>query len=51
MRRGKELHLLGLSQDCKVLLHKAGSMVETDQEDDPRYRVVVDYKARVSKTA
>ncbi len=45
MRRGKELHLVGLSPDCKRLLHKAGSMVETDQEGDPRYRVVVDYKA------
>ena len=43
MRRGTELHLVGLSKDCKTLLHKAGSMVETDDDDDPRYRVVVDY--------
>ena len=49
MRNGKELHLVGLSKDCKNLLQKAGSMVETDAEDDPRYRVVVDYKAMSQK--
>ena len=45
LRHGTKLHLVGLSKDCKDLLYKAGSMVETDEDDDPRYRVVVDYKA------
>jgi len=45
LRNGTELHLVGLSKDCKDLLHKAGSMVDTDEDDDPRYRVVVDYKS------
>ena len=48
-RNGKTLHLVGLSADCKDLLHKAGSMVETDEDDDPRYRVVVDYKSHPPK--
>lgn len=49
MRHGTELHLVGLSKDCKDLLYKAGSMVETDEDDDPRYRVVVDYKSHPPK--
>ncbi len=50
-KTGTTLHLVGLSKDCKDLLYKAGSMVETDEDDDPRYRVVVDYKSHPPKTA
>ena len=48
-RNGTKLHLVGLSKDCKDLLYKAGSMIETDEDDDPRYRVVVDYKSHPPK--
>lgn len=42
-KHGTSLHLLHLSSDCRNLLSKANSVVETDAEDDPRYRVVIDY--------
>lgn len=44
LRNGTNLHLKGLSSDCKDLLRKAGNMVESDRDGDPHYRVVVDYK-------
>ncbi len=44
LRNGTRLHVRGLSVDCKDLLYKAGSMVESDIDGDPHYRVVVDYK-------
>ena len=56
-RQGKKLHLVHLSRDCGDLLYKAGHLVESDEKDDPRYRVVVDYsehppkKAEVSSSA
>lgn len=40
---GKKLHLVHLSEDCKLLLKNAADMVEVDTVEDPRYRVVVDY--------
>lgn len=47
---GKKLHLVHLSEDCKLLLKKAADMVEVNSVEDPRYRVLVDYtKERVSK--
>ncbi|MEX0962181.1 MAG: SulP family inorganic anion transporter [Simkaniaceae bacterium] len=36
---GKSLHLRHLSQDCKILLGKAGDMVETNMLEDPEYSV------------
>jgi len=40
---GKKLHLVHLSEDCKLLLHKAANLVEVNSIEDPHYRVVVDY--------
>ncbi|UJF19909.1 SulP family inorganic anion transporter [Vibrio sp. SS-MA-C1-2] len=40
--QGKKLHLLHLSQDCRALLHKAGSLVEINVKEDPSYKVATD---------
>ncbi len=40
---GKKLHLVHLSPDCQLLLHKAKDMVEVNTIEDPHYRVVADY--------
>lgn len=45
-RAGKNLHLRHLSPDCKVLLKKAGNLMEVSVIEDPHYGVVVDYGAR-----
>ena len=42
---GKTLHLRHLSQDCKTLLHKAGSLVEINVKEDPSYKVATDVLA------
>ena len=42
---GKTLHLRHLSQDCRALLHKAGSLVEINVKEDPSYRVATDVLA------
>ncbi|OEF26939.1 SulP family inorganic anion transporter [Vibrio rumoiensis] len=42
---GKTLHLRHLSQDCKTLLHKAGSLVEINVKEDPTYKVIDDLLA------
>lgn len=44
IRNGTRLHLRHLSPDCQDLLYKAGSLIEPDEDGDPHYRVVVDYK-------
>lgn len=44
MKNGTKLHLRHLSQDCRYLLDKAGNLIESDEDGDPHYRVVVDYK-------
>ncbi len=49
VRSGTQLHLLHLSPDCRDLLDKAGTMIEQDSEDDPHYRVMVDYKKHPPK--
>ena len=36
---GKKLHLRHLSPECKVLLGKAGELVETNDKEDPHYHV------------
>ena len=38
----KKLHLLHLSEDCRALLDKGSKFVETDPDEDPHYRVVID---------
>ena len=48
-KHGTVLHLKHLSPDCKDLLYKAGHLVEKDEEGDPHYRVVVDYKQHPPK--
>lgn len=40
---GKRLHLVHLSEDCKLLLKKAADLVEVDTLEDPHYRIVADY--------
>lgn len=50
IKHGTKLHLLHLSSDCKDLLYKAGHLLEQDKEDDPHYRVVVDYSEHPPKT-
>ena len=39
-RRGKKLHYRHLSPECKVLLQKAGTLVEVNLIEDPNYHVV-----------
>ncbi len=39
---GKKLHLRHLSPECRILLKKAGSMVEINESEDPDYRVATD---------
>ncbi len=48
-RNGTRLHLLHLSPDCRGLLDKASTMMEEDDNEDPHYRVVVDYSVRPHK--
>uniref|UniRef100_UPI003D815FBF SulP family inorganic anion transporter n=1 Tax=Trichloromonas sp. TaxID=3069249 RepID=UPI003D815FBF len=40
--QGKKLRLKHLSAECRTLLDKAGSMIEVNVIEDPRYRVAVD---------
>ena len=46
---GKNLHLVHLSQDCKLLLKNARDMVEVNMIEDPHYGVVVNYTETVEK--
>ena len=39
---GKKLHLRHLSEDCKLLLKNADSIIEVNVLEDPHYRVAVD---------
>ena len=48
LKAGKTLHLRHLSPDCKVLLEKAGDMVEINVIEDPLYGLVVDYPEEVN---
>lgn len=41
-KAGKELHLRHLSDDCKVLLKNADSVIEVNIMEDPRYEVAND---------
>ena len=42
LNSGKTLHLVHLSPECKQLLRKAGSLVEVNVIEDPRYFVAED---------
>ncbi len=42
IKAGKKLHLRHLSPECKVLLSKAGSLVEVNVLEDPTYHVADD---------
>ncbi len=48
-KAGKTLHLRHLSEDCKALLHKAGSMIEQAPDEDPHYGIAVDYDETMGK--
>lgn len=45
-RQGKSLRLRHLSPDCRMLLERAGDLVEVSVIEDPTYGVAVDYGAR-----
>jgi SulP family sulfate permease len=42
LKEGKELHLRHLSPECRDLLRKAGSLVEVNVIEDPKYKVASD---------
>ncbi|MBN4061355.1 MAG: sodium-independent anion transporter [Proteobacteria bacterium] len=39
---GKKLHLRHLSKECRLLLEKAGDLVEVNIQEDPNYRIADD---------
>jgi sulfate permease, SulP family len=41
-KAGKVLHLRHLSEDCRILLKNAGSVVDVNVIEDPNYRVATD---------
>ncbi len=45
LAQGKKLRLKHLSAECRTLLSNAGSMIEVDVIEDPRYRVATDQLA------
>ena len=45
IKAGKKLHLRHLSPECKVLLTKAGDLVEVNMMEDPTYHVADDQLA------
>jgi SulP family sulfate permease len=42
LNTGKTLHLRHLSQECRLLLEKAGNLVEVNVIEDPSYHVATD---------
>ncbi|KAG1694772.1 putative sulfate transporter YbaR [Nymphon striatum] len=49
-RAGKRLHIKHLSKECRVLLKKAGPLVEVNVVEDPEYHVAADNVADKLKT-
>ena len=45
LNANKRLHLRHLSEDCQLLLKKAGDLVEVNVIEDPRYRIADDQLA------
>ena len=41
-KRGKTLHLIHLSEECRKLLHRAKDMVEVNVVEDPQYHIATD---------
>lgn len=41
-KAGKKLHLRHLSEDCRTLLHNAGSVIDVNIMEDPKYIVATD---------
>lgn len=39
---GKRLHLTHLSSECRLLLDRAGELVEVNVSEDPHYHVATD---------
>jgi len=46
---GKRLQLRHLSRDCKVLLGRAGQLVEERGDEDPTYGVATDYDLKIGQ--
>ena len=46
MRKNKQLHIRHLSADCAELLTKASRFIESNDNEDPHYGLVIDYKAQ-----
>jgi len=42
IKAGKQLHLRHLTEECKLLLDKAGNLVEVNRMEDPNYHVADD---------
>ncbi len=42
LTQGKKLRLKHLSAECQILLKNAGSLVEVDVREDPKYKIAVD---------
>ena len=42
LKQGKKLHLVHLASECKILLTKAGDLVEVNVIEDPKYRIADD---------
>ena len=42
LSKGKTLHLKHLSQECQLLLEKAGDLVEVNVIEDPDYHIATD---------
>ena len=43
-KTGKKVHLRHLSEDCRALIDKAGSIIEVNHFEDPTYKVVRDVR-------
>jgi SulP family sulfate permease len=39
---GKEVHLVHLSKDCRILLQNADAIIDVNVMEDPTYKLVVD---------
>jgi len=50
-RYGKQLHLRHLSKDCALVLEKASRYVESNQDEDPHYGLLVDYSQVTQKSS
>lgn len=42
LTQGKKLRLKHLSAECQILLRNAGSLVEVDVREDPKYKIAID---------